>query len=90
MRDMEKLLGWLRICIIYLVCGIAGSLSSAIFIPYHVEVSSQSLGSLSLIPGWGDGHCRDPLQEVPQVSWIALVVKVGPRLLPNLVVCWVV
>jgi len=40
MRDMEKLLGWLRICVIYVVCGIAGSLSSAIFIPYHVEVSS--------------------------------------------------
>jgi len=40
MRDMEKLLGWLRICIIYVVCGIAGSLSSAIFIPYRVEVSS--------------------------------------------------
>ena len=38
MRDIEKLLGWLRICIIYVVCGIAGSLGSAIFIPYHVEV----------------------------------------------------
>ena len=42
MRDMEKLLGWLRICIIYVVCGIAGSLGSAIFIPYHVEVSSDA------------------------------------------------
>jgi len=40
MRHLEKLLGSLRICIIYVVCGIAGSLSSAIFIPYHVEVSS--------------------------------------------------
>ena len=43
MRDMEKLLGWLRICIIYIICGIAGSLSSAIFIPYHVEVSHYTL-----------------------------------------------
>ena len=42
MRDLEKLLGWLRICLIYVVCGIAGSLSSAIFIPYHVEVSNSS------------------------------------------------
>jgi len=42
MRDMEKLLGWLRTGIIYLVCGIAGSLGSAIFIPYHVEVSSDA------------------------------------------------
>ena len=39
MRHLEKLLGSLRICIIYVVCGIAGSLGSAIFIPYHVEVS---------------------------------------------------
>ena len=43
MRDLEKLLGWLRICIIYVICGIAGSLGSAIFIPYHVEVSSYAL-----------------------------------------------
>ena len=39
MRDLEKLAGWLRICIIYVVSGIGGSLASAIFIPYHVEVS---------------------------------------------------
>ena len=39
MRDLEKLAGWLRIGIIYLGSGIAGSLSSAIFLPYHVEVS---------------------------------------------------
>jgi membrane associated rhomboid family serine protease len=39
MRDLEKFLGWLRICIVYCVCGIAGSLGSAIFIPYHIEVS---------------------------------------------------
>jgi membrane associated rhomboid family serine protease len=40
MRDLEKFLGWLRICIVYCVCGIAGSLGSAIFIPYHIEVST--------------------------------------------------
>ncbi len=41
MRDLEKLAGWLRIAIIYLVSGIAGSLSSAIFLPYYVEVRSE-------------------------------------------------
>jgi len=39
MRDIEKLTGWLRIAIIYLVSGIAGSLASGIFLPYHPEVS---------------------------------------------------
>lgn len=38
MRDLEKLIGWLRLAIIYLFSGIAGSLASAIFLPYHVEV----------------------------------------------------
>lgn len=38
MRDLEKLAGWHRIAIIYIVSGIAGSLGSAIFIPYQVEV----------------------------------------------------
>jgi len=38
MRDLEKLAGSLRIGIIYITSGIAGSLSSAIFLPYHVEV----------------------------------------------------
>ena len=37
MRDLEKLAGWFRISIIYLGSGIAGSLSSAIFLPYYVE-----------------------------------------------------
>jgi len=39
MRDVEKMIGWLHIGIIYIVSGIAGSLSSAIFLPYHPEVS---------------------------------------------------
>jgi len=38
MRDVEKLAGWLRVGIIYLLSGIAGNLSSAIFLPYHPEV----------------------------------------------------
>lgn len=37
MRDLEKLAGWVRMLIIYITSGIAGSLASAIFLPYHVE-----------------------------------------------------
>lgn len=50
MRDMEKFLGWLRICIIYCGSGIAGSLGSAIFIPYHIEAgpSGAEFGILAL------------------------------------------
>jgi len=47
MRDLEKLAGSVRIAIIYIASGIAGSLSSAIFLPYHVEVITKFL-SLSL------------------------------------------
>ena len=39
MRDYEKLVGWHRMAIIYIGSGISGSLASAIFLPYHVEVS---------------------------------------------------
>ncbi|XP_078456864.1 inactive rhomboid protein 1-like isoform X1 [Lampetra planeri] len=38
LRDLEKLAGWLRISIIYLLSGIAGNLASAIFLPYRAEV----------------------------------------------------
>ena len=49
MRDLEKLAGSLRIGIIYIASGIAGSLSSAIFLPYHVEVCAYSC-SISSLP----------------------------------------
>ena len=48
MRDIEKMVGWLRIGIIYIVSGIAGSLSSAVFLPYHPEVSSHLALSFSV------------------------------------------
>ena len=47
MRDMEKLAGWLRITVIYIGSGIAGSLASAIFLPYHVEVNSVEYGHMN-------------------------------------------
>ena len=38
-RDIEKIVGWWRMAIIYLGGGVVGSLASAIFLPYHVEVN---------------------------------------------------
>jgi len=47
MRDVEKFIGWIRVGVIYIISGIAGSLSSGIFLPYHPEVShSDSIYSL--------------------------------------------
>jgi len=48
MRDVEKLIGWIRVGLIYIVAGIAGSLSSAIFLPYHPEVSPVSFTTMML------------------------------------------
>ncbi|KAG9334804.1 hypothetical protein JZ751_006553 [Albula glossodonta] len=38
LRDLEKLAGWLRISIIYILSGITGNLASAIFLPYKAEL----------------------------------------------------
>ncbi|KAM4623583.1 inactive rhomboid protein 1 [Polymixia lowei] len=38
LRDLEKLAGWLRISIIYILSGLTGNLASAIFLPYRAEV----------------------------------------------------
>ncbi|XP_008102575.1 inactive rhomboid protein 2 [Anolis carolinensis] len=38
LRDLEKLAGWLRITIIFVLSGITGNLASAIFLPYRAEV----------------------------------------------------
>merc|ERR1719500_1332383 len=40
MRDLEKLLGCLRLGIIYFGSGIVGNLASALFIPYRAEVGA--------------------------------------------------
>ena len=39
MRELERMIGWWRMVILYFGSGIAGSLGSAIFLPYVVEVS---------------------------------------------------
>ncbi|VDN55968.1 unnamed protein product, partial [Dracunculus medinensis] len=38
MRDLEKLIGWARMAILYIGSGVAGNLASAIFVPYKPEV----------------------------------------------------
>uniref|UniRef100_A0A452FK07 Inactive rhomboid protein n=1 Tax=Capra hircus TaxID=9925 RepID=A0A452FK07_CAPHI len=38
LRDLEKLAGWHRIAIIYLLSGVTGNLASAIFLPYRHEL----------------------------------------------------
>lgn len=38
LRDLEKLAGWHRIAIIYILSGVTGNLASAIFLPYRAEV----------------------------------------------------
>ena len=42
LRDIEKYIGWYAMAVVYLGSGIAGSLGSAIFLPYHVEVGKKS------------------------------------------------
>ena len=39
-RDMEKLIGAVRMSIIFIGSGLAGNLASATFIPYTVEVGA--------------------------------------------------
>uniref|UniRef100_G1QPW8 Inactive rhomboid protein n=1 Tax=Nomascus leucogenys TaxID=61853 RepID=G1QPW8_NOMLE len=38
LRDLEKLAGWHRIAIIFILSGITGNLASTIFLPYRAEV----------------------------------------------------
>ncbi|XP_036395459.1 inactive rhomboid protein 2-like [Megalops cyprinoides] len=59
LRDLEKLAGWLRISIIYLLSGITGNLASALFLPYRAEVgpAGSQFGLLAclfveLFQGW--------------------------------------
>lgn len=39
LADLERLLGPIRTAILYIGCGIAGNMTSAIFLPYKPEVS---------------------------------------------------
>uniref|UniRef100_A0ABI7WM16 Inactive rhomboid protein n=1 Tax=Felis catus TaxID=9685 RepID=A0ABI7WM16_FELCA len=57
LRDLEKLAGWHRIAIIYLLSGVTGNLASAIFLPYRAEVRlSPRVGT----PPCAPAACRKP------------------------------
>ncbi|KRZ90857.1 Inactive rhomboid protein 1 [Trichinella sp. T8] len=38
LRDLEKLVGWSRVAVIYMISGVGGYLGSAVFVPYQAEV----------------------------------------------------
>uniref|UniRef100_A0AAV2LH26 Inactive rhomboid protein n=1 Tax=Knipowitschia caucasica TaxID=637954 RepID=A0AAV2LH26_KNICA len=59
LRDLEKLAGWGRISIIYILSGMTGNLASALFLPYRAEVgpAGSQFGLLAclfveLFQGW--------------------------------------
>lgn len=61
LRDLEKLAGWLRISIIYIISGITGNLASAIFLPYRAEVSAApSQLSVAVNPAVAASHAVSP------------------------------
>lgn len=49
LRDLEKLAGWHRIAIIFVLSGITGNLASAIFLPYRAEVGTRGTGREGLL-----------------------------------------
>lgn len=42
LADLERLLGPIRTAILYIGCGIAGNMTSAIFLPYKPEVNTDN------------------------------------------------
>ncbi|XP_037328727.2 inactive rhomboid protein 2-like [Pungitius pungitius] len=74
MRDLEKLAGWVRISIIYVLSGITGNLASALFLPYRAEVgpAGSQFGLLAclfveLFQGW----------QILQKPWKAFLKLLG-------------
>lgn len=61
LRDLEKLAGWHRIAIIYLLSGVTGNLASAIFLPYRAEVRLSS--------GVGTLPCAPAARHTPGPDW---------------------
>uniref|UniRef100_A0A8B9T458 Inactive rhomboid protein n=1 Tax=Anas platyrhynchos TaxID=8839 RepID=A0A8B9T458_ANAPL len=49
LRDLEKLAGWHRISIIFILSGITGNLASAIFLPYRVGPAGSQFGLLACL-----------------------------------------
>lgn len=90
LRDLEKLAGWHRIAIIFILSGITGNLASAIFLPYRAEVGTRRMGQggpallLSTPPTWGlpERHTAPPMLGSiadGQLSWELIGRSFNPR-----------
>ncbi|XP_036081253.1 inactive rhomboid protein 1 isoform X1 [Rousettus aegyptiacus] len=69
LRDLEKLAGWHRIAIIYLLSGVTGNLASAIFLPYRAEVRLPPGSTFSTECGSQLGRISTCLLN-PAVPWV--------------------
>lgn len=79
LRDIEKMAGWLRTTLIYMLSGIGGNLWSAILIPYEPEVgpSGAAFGIIAclfveLIQGWQ--LVVNPFKHLAKLGGIVLVL----------------
>ena len=45
-RRIEKVIGWFRLSMIYILSGIGGNLLSAVFVPYQAEVRAKTRSRL--------------------------------------------
>ena len=57
LRDIEKMAGWLRTSIIFILSGIGGNLWSSILIPYEPEVTRNILNQQKRMIGQLDQMC---------------------------------
>ncbi|CAI5446844.1 unnamed protein product [Caenorhabditis angaria] len=71
MADLEKLLGWKRMGLVYMTAGIGGNLASSIFMPFHPEVgpSGSQCGVFSAVLFEAYTH-RHLIQDMTQVYFI--------------------
>nr|XP_020032551.1 inactive rhomboid protein 1 isoform X4 [Castor canadensis] len=85
LRDLEKLAGWHRIAIIYLLSGVTGNLASAIFLPYRAEPLPLPLGGPGRLAVWHPGlPLRGALPELadPGATLACLLQAAGCGALP--------
>ena len=49
LRVIEKRLGWLKTCFIYILSGVGGNVVSAVFVPYYPEVRLPSCSKHAIL-----------------------------------------
>ncbi|PAV79790.1 hypothetical protein WR25_11065 isoform B [Diploscapter pachys] len=76
MRDLEALIGWKRMALLYFVSGIGGNLASAIFVPFNPEVgpSGSQLGILAALLVDVYHHRSFIAEPWKAIGWLLLVV----------------